>query len=50
VPIESDEALLAALPPQVHTMMPPQAVVALWEGIDLARQMILRRNSNKNPL
>ncbi len=43
VPIDSDEALLAALPPNVHTIMPPQAVVALWEGVDMARTMIERR-------
>jgi hypothetical protein len=40
VPIATDEALLAALPPDVHTIMPPQAVGALWEGVDLARKII----------
>lgn len=40
VPIATDEALLAALPPHVHTMMPPQAVGALWEGVKLAREKI----------
>lgn len=50
VPIERDEALLAALPPNVHTIMPPQAVVALWEGVDVARKMIQRRNMPENPL
>jgi hypothetical protein len=40
VPIESDAALLAALPPAVHTIMPPQATAALWEGVALARQLL----------
>lgn len=44
VPIDSDAALLASLPPHVHTIMPPQAVVALWEGVDTARRLIQRRN------
>ncbi|MCU0512730.1 MAG: hypothetical protein MUE40_09180 [Anaerolineae bacterium] len=43
VPIDSDAALLAALPPDVHTIMPPQAVAALWEGVALARQHIAGR-------
>lgn len=40
LPIESDAAVLAGLPENVHTMMPPQAVGALWLGVDLARQFI----------
>lgn len=40
VPVTSDEALLAALPPDVHTIMPPQATAALWEGVSLARKYI----------
>ncbi len=40
VPIASDEALLAALPSDLHTMMPPQAYTALWLGVDLARERL----------
>jgi hypothetical protein len=47
VPIATDEALLAALPPDVHTIMPPQAVGALWEGVELARSLIQRRAPEK---
>ncbi len=39
-PIADDEALLAALPPDVHLMMPPHAIAALWKGVDLARAVI----------
>ncbi len=45
VPIATDEALLAALPPAVHTIMPPQATAALWEGVALARQKITLYNA-----
>jgi len=40
LPIRDDAAVLAELPENVHTMMPPQAVGALWMGVDLARQRI----------
>ena len=40
VPIESDAAILAALPEDAHTHMPPQAAAALWLGADLARQKL----------
>ena len=40
VPITSDEALLAELPPYLHTIMPPQAYAALWLGVDLAREKL----------
>lgn len=38
--IDSDEAVLAELPPHPHTMMPPQAIPALWYGIDAVRRHI----------
>ncbi len=40
LPIDDDESLLSALPPQVHTIMPPQATGALWLGVDRARRLI----------
>jgi hypothetical protein len=40
VPIISDEALLAGLPQNLHTMMPPQGFTALWLGVDLARELL----------
>lgn len=40
IPIVSDEGILTALPPDVHTRMPPQATAALWEGVRLAREKI----------
>lgn len=40
LPIVRDEAVLGALPPEVHTIMPPQAVAGLWLGIDLARELL----------
>lgn len=39
-PVESNEALLAALPPHPYTVMPPQATAALWLGVEMARQII----------
>lgn len=43
VPIENDEAFLGALPPDIHLTMPPQAVGAVWLGIDLAREKLARK-------
>jgi hypothetical protein len=40
VPIETDEGLLAQLPPDLHTLMPPQAYTALWLGVEMARRKI----------
>lgn len=40
VPIHSDQALRAALPPDLHLHMPPQAFAALWLGVDLARERL----------
>lgn len=41
-PLASDEALLAALPPALHTRMPPQGSAALWLGVDYARALLQR--------
>jgi hypothetical protein len=40
IPIATDEGILAVLPPNVHTRMPPQATAALWEGVRMAREKI----------
>lgn len=40
VPINSDDALLAALPPYLYLNMPPQGLAGLWLGIDRARGQI----------
>ncbi len=39
-PIADDEALLAALPPDAHLIMPPHAVAGMWKGVDLARRLL----------
>lgn len=39
-PIATDEALLAALPPEMHLITPPHAVAGLWKGVDLARELL----------
>ena len=41
-PINSDEAFLAQLPPELHLHMPAQATATLWLGIDLARREVER--------
>jgi len=43
LPIADDAGLLAALPADSHLRMPPQAAAALWQGVDLARQLIAAR-------
>lgn len=40
VPIDNDEAVLSALPENYYLRMVPQAISAMWEGIDMARGLI----------
>jgi len=40
VPIHDDEAVLDTLPNAYYERMPQQGIVAMWEGIDLARKQI----------
>jgi len=40
VPIDTDENLLNALPPDLHLNMPPQGLAGLWLGVDQARRNI----------
>lgn len=44
VPIDSDENTLLALPKNYYLRMLPQAISALWEGIDIARDSIKWEN------
>ena len=39
-PVDSDEALLAHFPPDLHLLMPAHATATMWLGIDLARREI----------
>jgi hypothetical protein len=41
IPIETDEQALAALPENYFLKIVPQAITALWAGIDAARELIL---------
>jgi len=40
IPLESDAAILSALPEDYYLNMPPQAVPAFWQGIDLVREIL----------
>jgi hypothetical protein len=40
IPIDSDEAILSVLPEDYYLKIVPQAIPALWEGIDMARKLI----------
>ena len=40
IPIETDEALLSVLPPDVHAIMPPQGALGMWLGVDKARELL----------
>lgn len=46
VPIATDDALLAALPKHYYTHMVPQAIPALWAGVDAARTAIEAHETN----
>jgi hypothetical protein len=43
VPISDDEQLLSVLPQDYFLTMVPQAISALWEGVDMARGLIAGR-------
>ena len=44
VPVENDETVLQTLPEDYFLTMVPQAIPAFWDGIDHARQLIMKHN------